>query len=187
MEKADTDDWWPRWVWVGECFFWYRLTRVVPDKIHRAVKRLCVWVYSIFSTSHQIVAVKTVSKMICFVSVSGTTLDLTINWWLHWMCRKRLPLLWSRRLGLHSSTRTICQRKRCSVFMTRSRRTNCVTSTSVCRPPACSLPQRSHMHARMHACTHVNMLVALIESMSVSCSNMSFDSYKAGSCHIWWL
>jgi len=31
-------------VWVGECFFWYRLTRVVPDKIQRAVKRLCVCV-----------------------------------------------------------------------------------------------------------------------------------------------
>ena len=27
---------------VGECFFWYRLTRVFPDKFHRAVKRLCV-------------------------------------------------------------------------------------------------------------------------------------------------
>jgi len=26
---------------VGECFFWYRLTRVVPDKIHRAIKWLC--------------------------------------------------------------------------------------------------------------------------------------------------
>ena len=23
--------WWSGW-WVGECFFWYRLTRVVPDK-----------------------------------------------------------------------------------------------------------------------------------------------------------
>jgi len=29
---------------VGECFFWYRLTRVVLDKFHRAVKRLCVCV-----------------------------------------------------------------------------------------------------------------------------------------------
>ena len=29
---------------VGECFFWYRLNRVVPDKFHRAVKRLCVCV-----------------------------------------------------------------------------------------------------------------------------------------------
>ena len=23
---------WSRWVWVGECFFWYRPTRVVPDQ-----------------------------------------------------------------------------------------------------------------------------------------------------------
>jgi len=27
-----------------ECFFWYQLTRVVPDKIQRAVKWLCVCV-----------------------------------------------------------------------------------------------------------------------------------------------
>ena len=26
------DVWWSGWVWVGECFFWYRPTRVVPDK-----------------------------------------------------------------------------------------------------------------------------------------------------------
>jgi len=31
---------------VGECFFWYRLTLVFPDKFHRAVKRLCVCVCS---------------------------------------------------------------------------------------------------------------------------------------------
>jgi len=24
--------WWSRWLWVGDCFFWYRPTRVVPDK-----------------------------------------------------------------------------------------------------------------------------------------------------------
>jgi len=29
---------------LGECFFWYRLTRVVPDTFHRAVKQLCVCV-----------------------------------------------------------------------------------------------------------------------------------------------
>jgi len=29
---------------VGECFFWYQLTWVVPDKIHRVVKWLCVCV-----------------------------------------------------------------------------------------------------------------------------------------------
>ena len=23
---------WPGWVWAGKCFFWYRPTRVVPDK-----------------------------------------------------------------------------------------------------------------------------------------------------------
>jgi len=42
--KQTRDDWWPRQVWVGECFFWYRLTQVVLDKIQRAVKRLCVFV-----------------------------------------------------------------------------------------------------------------------------------------------
>jgi len=40
VDEVDRDDWWPRWVWVGECFFW--LSRVVLDKIQRAVKRLCV-------------------------------------------------------------------------------------------------------------------------------------------------
>ena len=34
-------------LWVGECFFWYRLTRVVPDKFHRAAKRLCVCVCAV--------------------------------------------------------------------------------------------------------------------------------------------
>jgi len=29
---------------IDECFFWYQLIWVVPDKIHRAVKRLCVCV-----------------------------------------------------------------------------------------------------------------------------------------------
>ena len=32
---------------VGECFFWYRLTRVVPDNFHRAIKWLCVCVCEI--------------------------------------------------------------------------------------------------------------------------------------------
>jgi len=30
-KKLITVGWWSGW-WVGECFFWYRLTRVVPDK-----------------------------------------------------------------------------------------------------------------------------------------------------------
>ena len=38
---------WSGWVWVGECFFWYRPTRVVPDKrplngCVRACVRACV-------------------------------------------------------------------------------------------------------------------------------------------------
>jgi len=35
--------------WVGECFFWYRLTWIVPDKIQGAIKRLCVC-YTLSST-----------------------------------------------------------------------------------------------------------------------------------------
>ena len=30
--KVIKDVRWSGWVWVGECFFWYRPTRVVPDK-----------------------------------------------------------------------------------------------------------------------------------------------------------
>ena len=30
--KLIMDVWWTGWVCVGECFFWYRPTRVVPDK-----------------------------------------------------------------------------------------------------------------------------------------------------------
>ena len=30
--KLIKDVWWSGWVWVGECFFWYRPTWVVPDK-----------------------------------------------------------------------------------------------------------------------------------------------------------
>jgi len=40
--KQIRDDWWPRSVWVDECLFWYQLTRVVPDKIQRVIKRLSV-------------------------------------------------------------------------------------------------------------------------------------------------
>ena len=30
--KLIKDVWWSGWMWVGECFFWYRPTQVVPDK-----------------------------------------------------------------------------------------------------------------------------------------------------------
>ena len=40
--KLMKDVWWPGWVWVGECFFWYRPTQGCPGQ--RAVKWLCVCV-----------------------------------------------------------------------------------------------------------------------------------------------
>ena len=30
--KLIKDVWWSGWMWVGDCFFWYWPTRVVPDK-----------------------------------------------------------------------------------------------------------------------------------------------------------
>jgi len=33
-----------------KCTFWYRLTRVVPDKVQRAVKWLCVCVLYVYAT-----------------------------------------------------------------------------------------------------------------------------------------
>ena len=46
------DVWWSGWVWVGECFFWYRPTRVVSDK-GPPLKRLYVCVlYLLNSTGH---------------------------------------------------------------------------------------------------------------------------------------
>jgi len=32
---------WSGWVWVGECFFWYRPTRVVPDQRPLNSRRYC--------------------------------------------------------------------------------------------------------------------------------------------------
>ena len=40
-KKLIKNGWWSGW-WVGECFFWYWLTRVVPGR--RAVKRLLLFV-----------------------------------------------------------------------------------------------------------------------------------------------
>ena len=44
--KVIKDVWWSGWLWVGECFFWYRLTRVVPDQrpLNGSVcVCVCVW------------------------------------------------------------------------------------------------------------------------------------------------
>jgi len=65
---------------VGECFFWYRLTRVFPDKFHRAVKRLCIKIkqssamteYNTVNNSHGLV-------------ISLTFPFLPVNPWPPWV------------------------------------------------------------------------------------------------------
>ena len=41
---------WPGWVWAGECFFWYRPTRVVPDK--RPLNGCCCCCMSLQRDNH---------------------------------------------------------------------------------------------------------------------------------------
>ena len=44
--KVIKEAWWSGWVWVGECFFWYRPTRIVPDQrplIGRCCCCCCCW------------------------------------------------------------------------------------------------------------------------------------------------
>jgi len=62
---------------VGECFFWYRLTRVFPDKFHRAVKRLCVVCVTVkknfFSIAKQMVKERQdIMGLNCLKRVSGS-------------------------------------------------------------------------------------------------------------------
>ena len=52
--------WWPGWMWVGECFFWYQPTRVVTDKqllngcvCMSACMRVCVCVHAFVSNIHR--------------------------------------------------------------------------------------------------------------------------------------
>ena len=40
--KLISDVRWPGWVWVGECFFWYRPTWVVPDQ--RPLNSVCAFI-----------------------------------------------------------------------------------------------------------------------------------------------
>jgi len=58
---------------VGECFFWYRLTRVVPDKFHRAVKWLCVYITSCFRDFANAVSVTHNIATVIFVTLLCTS------------------------------------------------------------------------------------------------------------------
>ena len=66
---------------VGECFFWYRLTRVFPDKFHRAVKRLCVCVYEATATLPHQLAVTQVTIPVRSCPTAG---KVTVGQALYW-------------------------------------------------------------------------------------------------------
>jgi len=57
---------------VGECFFWYQLTRVVLDKFHRAVKRLCTSLHLTTKRQHFI------SYTVIFYELNPTS-EISLN------------------------------------------------------------------------------------------------------------
>jgi len=63
---------WSGWVWVGECFFWYRPTRVVPDQRPLNGRCCCcflslAFVFSIFFLFSQIIkCVQYFTSLCCF-------------------------------------------------------------------------------------------------------------------------
>ena len=58
---------WSGWVWVGECFFWYRPTRVVPDQ--RPLNG-CVCVYSyLLSPQHHS----------CWIDMGKSVVDVKVG------------------------------------------------------------------------------------------------------------
>ena len=72
---------------VGECFFWYRLTRVFPVKFHRAVKRLCVCVcvtHLHFGANFRAPVRRHRSKTSCRSAFVDSTLSLSGDQYYHW-------------------------------------------------------------------------------------------------------
>jgi len=66
--KPIKDVWWTGWVWVGECFFWYRPTQVVLDK---GPLNGCVC-YNYASTGHKLKFPP--NNQICTVCAPDSTL-----------------------------------------------------------------------------------------------------------------
>jgi len=83
---------------VGECFFWCRLTRVFPDKFHRAVKRLCVYVYC-FRTVLFI-------KITCEFTKSEVGFSLLSILTMGWVLAR---FLGGFSLGIYLGTRTLTE------------------------------------------------------------------------------
>ena len=75
MEEVDKGVWWSGWVWVGECFFWYRRTPVVPDK-QSLNGCVCVCVY--YCISHRKIAGEIVAGLLEWCHVKKST----VSWML---------------------------------------------------------------------------------------------------------
>jgi len=70
-------------VWVGECFFLYRLTRFVPDKIQRAVKWSCVCVCQ--NVVNVLLMWMRIAEIRLMVWLRYTiSLDFYFSWWWRW-------------------------------------------------------------------------------------------------------
>ena len=63
---------------MGECFFWYWLTRVVLDKIQRAVKRLCVCGYHFVILMHYISIIVTLTIHTMFQTSKPLVFAITL-------------------------------------------------------------------------------------------------------------
>jgi len=70
---------WSGWVWVGECFFWYRLTRVVPDKrpLNGCVC-VCVCVVAV-EQSNQLIVVDESSELVTGIVTQSDILQYLIS------------------------------------------------------------------------------------------------------------
>jgi len=96
---------WSGWVWLGECFFWYQPTRVVPDK--RPLNGcVCVCVC--------LCVCLCVSVCVCLSVCLSVPLSLCLSVilsWLHYQPNS-LPSTkvdaWRKKLDHHQTTLTIC-------------------------------------------------------------------------------
>jgi len=76
---------------VGECFFWYRLTWVVPDKIYRAVKQLCVCVcdYLCEEQGYNCTVAVQLKLIVTNLDIMSKTLCYILMDWSHLRGRRR--------------------------------------------------------------------------------------------------
>ena len=70
---------WPRWVWAGECFFWYRPTRVVPDTrpLNGCCCCCCILLVFKFSNSWNLLFRSSQIIIIC-ISASMMTVNMFV-------------------------------------------------------------------------------------------------------------